>query len=252
MNEAITADSDTAAFARQELLNWFKTSARAFPWRNDHDPYHVLIAEMMLRRTQARQVVAVYQRFLHLYPDVHRLDQAPAEEVASVLYPLGLAWRAVNFKLLAHEIVTRHNGMVPREREALLALTGVGSYVAEAVRCFAFNEPAVIVDTNTVRVAARYFGFAYNAESRRRKPVIHAVACLVDEQQPASSNYALLDFAAVICSAQKPEHTRCPLAACCAYYRKVRQQTTSFTTASGNTILEEGEERLAYEGDDIC
>ncbi len=252
MNETITADSDTAAFARQELLNWFKTSARAFPWRHDHDPYHVLIAEMMLRRTQARQVVAVYQRFLHLYPDIHHLDQAPAEEVASVLYPLGLAWRAVNFKLLAHEIVTRHNGMVPREREALLALTGVGSYVAEAVRCFAFNEPAVIVDTNTVRVAARYFGFTYNAESRRRKPVIHAVGCLVDEQQPASSNYALLDFAAVVCSAQKPEHTHCPLAACCAYYRKARQQTTSFTTASGNTILEEGEERLAYEGDDIC
>jgi A/G-specific adenine glycosylase len=212
---------------QRELLKWFKISARVFPWRGDHDPYHVLIAEMMLRRTQARQVIAVYQRFLHRYPDVHHLDGAPAEEVASVLYPLGLAWRAGNFKLLAHEIVIHHNGVVPREREALLALTGVGPYVAEAVRCFAFNEPAVIMDTNTVRVAARYFGFAYNPESRRRKPVIQAVTSLVDEQQPASSNYALLDFAATVCRAQKPEHTRCPLAAHCAYYRQTQQETTS-------------------------
>ncbi len=219
MTDSISVDPDAAVFARQELLKWFQTSARIFPWREDHDPYHVLIAEMMLRRTQAHQVVAVYQRFLQLYPDVQCLYQAPAEEVASVLYPLGLVWRAGNFKLLAHEIVTRHNGMVPQERTALLALTGVGPYVAEAVRSFAFNEVAVIVDTNTVRVAARYFGFAYNPESRRRKPVIQAVASLVDEQQPARSNYALLDFAATVCRAQKPEHTRCPLAERCAYYK---------------------------------
>jgi A/G-specific adenine glycosylase len=230
MNKPIIIDPDVAAFARQELIEWFKTSSRVFPWRDDHDPYRVLIAEMMLRRTQARQVVAVYQRFLHLYPDVYHLDQAPPEEVASVLYPLGLAWRAGNFKLLAHEIVAHHKGVVPRERQELLALTGVGPYVAEAVRCFAFNEPAVIVDTNTVRVAARYFGFAYKPESRRRKPVIQAVASLVKEQQPASSNYALLDFAATICRAQKPEHGSCPLASHCSYYRNTQHQKTSKTT----------------------
>jgi A/G-specific adenine glycosylase len=230
MSESITIDPDAAAFARQELLNWFKTSARVFPWRHDHDPYHVLIAEMMLRRTQACQVVAVYQRFLHLYPDVNHLDRAPENEVAAALYPLGLAWRARNFKLMAHEVVIRHNGVIPREREALLALTGVGPYVTEAVRCFAFNERGVIMDTNTVRVAARYFGFAYNPESRRRKPVIQAVSHLVDERYPASSNYALLDFAATICRAQKPEHDRCPLASRCHYYRALRQkqQTPSF------------------------
>ncbi len=235
MSEHISVDPDAARFARQELLEWFKTAARVFPWRSGSDPYNVLIAEMMLRRTQARQVVAVYERFLWKYPDAYHLDQAPAEEVAVVLYPLGLGWRADNFKILARELVSRHKGIVPRQREALLALTGVGPYVAEAVRCFAYNEPAVIMDTNTVRVAARYFGFDYNPESRRRKPVIQAVSRLVDEQHPSSSNYALLDFAAVVCKAQKPEHNKCPLAPRCAYYKKVQldqEDKTSITATA--------------------
>lgn len=218
----ISIDPDMALFARQQLLTWFQTSARLFPWRYDSDPYHVLMAEMMLRRTQAGQVVAVYYRFLQKYPDIFSLDRAPQEDVAAVLRPLGLEWRAKNFKILASELISRYNGRVPADRRELMALTGVGPYVAEAVRCFAFGKSAVIMDTNTVRVAARYFGFAYTPESRRRKQVIQAVSYLVDTDQPASSNYALLDFAATVCRMQKPDHVNCPLASRCAYFREVQ------------------------------
>lgn len=230
----VSINPDTALFARQQLLAWFQNSARSFPWRYDSDPYHVLMAEMMLRRTQARQVVAVYHGFLLKYPDIFSLDRAPAEEVADVLHPLGLEWRAENFKILARELVSRYNGGIPVDRRELMALTGVGPYVAEAVRCFAFFEPAVIVDTNTVRVAARYFGFAYTPESRRRKQVIEAVSSLVNTGQPASSNYALLDFAATVCRVQKPNHANCPLASRCAYFREIqhiKDQQASPSTA---------------------
>lgn len=225
MNNYTEINTENAEFAQQQLLRWFRTSARTFPWRYDTNPYHVLIAEMMLRRTQARQVVPVYSKFIKRYPDIESLDAAPVEEVASLLYPLGLSWRVNNFKMLAREILVRHQGIVPRERDALLALTGVGSYVADAVRCFAFNEIAVIMDTNTVRIAARYFGFDYNPESRRRKPVIAAVSRLVNHQEPAKSNYALLDIAATVCRARDPIHEQCPLASQCAFYRALQQTT---------------------------
>lgn len=220
----ILIDPDAALFARQQLLAWFESSARSFPWRYDSDPYHVLMAEMMLRRTQAPQVVGVYHRFLQAYPDISSLNEAPELEVATILRPLGLEWRVKNFKILASELVSRHNGEVPSDRRDLQALTGVGPYVAEAVRCFAFGLPAVIMDTNTVRVAARYFGFDYTPESRRRKPVIEAVSFLVSPQRPANSNYALLDFAATICRAQKPDHANCPLASRCAYFRGIEHK----------------------------
>src|SRR6266568_6156202 len=122
MNQVITIDQKAAAYARKALLEWYGRSARSFPWRDDTDPYRILIAEMMLRRTQARQVVDVYNRFIDLYPDVRSLDLASGEEVAELLRPLGLSWRAANFKELAHELMTIHAGNVPRGREALLAL----------------------------------------------------------------------------------------------------------------------------------
>jgi A/G-specific adenine glycosylase len=169
----------------------------------------------------------VYTRFIERFPDIASLDQAPAEEVLEILRSLGLGWRAANFKHLAHAIMTRHAGEVPRDREALLALPGVGPYVADAVRCFAFHEPSTLVDTNTVRVAARYFGFDYDPESRRRPAVIQAVSALIEPDRAARSNYAMLDFAATICRARDPDHARCPLAERCVFYNRLRINTAS-------------------------
>lgn len=223
MSQDIIIDPEATSFARRALFKWHEGAARPFPWRYDPDPYHVLMAEMMLRRTQARQVIAAYQAFVNRYPTVADLDQAPTGEVLELLKPLGLSWRAANFKVLAHEIMTRHGGTVPREREALLSLTGVGAYVADAVRCFAFDEVAALVDTNTVRVAARYYGFDYNQESRRRSAVIKAVASLVEPEQSSRSNYALLDFAARVCTSRNPDHEKCPLTSQCIYFSRTWQ-----------------------------
>jgi A/G-specific adenine glycosylase len=219
MRAEIRTNPEEAAFARLELLSWYWSSARRFPWREERDPYRILMAEMMLRRTRASQVVEVYRSFIAKYPDAAALDSASAAEVAEDLRPLGLYWRAANFKKLAEELVSRHSGSVPGSREELLQLTGVGPYVADAVRCFAFVEPVALVDTNTVRVAARYFGFEYNQESRRRPAVIAAVSELVDTGQPQASNYALLDFAATVCRALNPEHAACPLRSHCRHFQ---------------------------------
>jgi len=217
-DQTISIDVQGAAFAREALLAWFRGSAREFPWRQSRSPYRVLISEMMLRRTQARQVPDVYERFIQKYPDPVALDQASESEVSTMLYSLGLKWRAANFKALAHDLVEHHQGNIPEDRKALLALPGVGPYVADAVRCFAFGHTVTLADTNTVRVAARYFGFEYTPESRRRQAVVKAISHLITDQAPASSNYALLDFAALVCQARSPRHENCPLVSKCGYY----------------------------------
>lgn len=220
MTGEVKVNTEVAAFARNSLLGWFKDSARIFPWRYATDPYYILIAEMMLRRTQARQVVRVYLKFLEDFPDVRSLAQAPSKQIKESLYPLGLAWRAANFELLAHVIVEQFGGKIPEDRDKLLALPGVGPYVADAVRVFAFGKQGTLVDTNTVRVAARVFGFEYDQESRRKPTVIKAVSELISEETPAESNYALLDFAATVCQARTPLHEICPLFSQCAFFLK--------------------------------
>lgn len=206
-----TQVSTNARVFRRRIRAWGRVNSRDFPWRAKRQPYEVLVAEMMLRRTQAKQVVPVYERFLSRFPRVETLAQANEGEVALILRPLGLAWRVPAFRAMAKQVVTSHGGEVPTERESLMALPGVGAYVADAVRCLALNLPGPIVDTNTVRVAGRYFGFAYDAQSRRRASVRAAVYALVEKVDSRASNLALLDFAAAICTARTPKCRSCPV-----------------------------------------
>lgn len=208
-----------AQLFRARIDEWAAKHARPLPWRQRSDPFAVLIAEIMLRRTHARQVVPVFERFMQRFPDPASLAVAPEQEVAEIVRPLGLRWRVPAFRQLARALVQKHGGQAPSDHEELEALPGVGDYVAAAVRAFAFNLPAVPVDTNTVRVAARYFGFPYNAESRRNRWVRAQVARLCDPSRPRDSARALLDFAAAVCRAVKPRHEECPVADQCAFRR---------------------------------
>ncbi len=90
------------------LRNWWLQNGRTFPWRSDSDPFHLLLAEMMLRRTRASQVIDVYTSFIDRYSDARTLAAAEPEEVASALYSLGLAWRVPAFQALARALVEQH------------------------------------------------------------------------------------------------------------------------------------------------
>jgi A/G-specific adenine glycosylase len=200
---------------RADLRAWGAEHSRDFPWRSTTNPFHILIAEMMLRRTQARQVVSVYTTFIERYPDAQSLAAAPSGDVAKALYSLGLAWRVPAFQHLAQTLVEQHQGEVPADYKHLLALPGVGDYVASAVCCFAFNQSVIISDTNTVRVVGRLFGVATHAESRRRKPIRTMLAALLDEADPRAYNYALLDLAALVCLPATPDCDHCPVQRYC-------------------------------------
>src|SRR5215813_9280506 len=145
--------SERCSFFHEQLVAWSAQHGRSFPWRSSSNPYRLLIAEMMLRRTQARQVVPVYEEFLRHYPTPQALASATGAEVERLLRPLGLSWRIPAFRQMAQRVVTEYQGVIPHDREALLSLAGVGEYVADAVRCFAYHEPVALMDTNTVRVA---------------------------------------------------------------------------------------------------
>lgn len=198
------------------LRAWGMEHQRIFPWRTTDNPFHILIAELMLRRTQARQVVPVYNQFIARYPDAQTLAGALPEEVARVLFPLGLAWRVPAFQQMARVLVAEHDGQVPTGYETLLTLPGIGDYVASTVCSFAFGQAIPIIDTNTVRVAGRLFGVATHAESRRRQPVRKLLSDLLDTRNPREYNYHLLDLAALICTPAHPHCANCPLVQECA------------------------------------
>lgn len=224
--ERNTDTLDPTGFFRRSILLWWQEHRRKFPWRDTSDPYCLLIAEMMLRRTQARQVVPVYHTFLERFPTINDLAKADEQEIRVLLQSLGLAWRARNFLRMAQQVVEQYGGAVPHDRNQLLALEGVGDYVATAVRCFAFGESEPLIDTNTVRVTGRYLGFPTNAESRRNSMVRSAIALLVEPTASHEANLALLDFAALVCRAPRPLCEQCPMTPHCQWFQTLQQDTS--------------------------
>ena len=201
---------------RKSLIDWGKSNFRFFPWRMTDDPYAILMAEIMLHRTQVKQVLPVYNRFINNYPDIKSIFEENEEKIKVILYPLGLHWRIKYIKKMAEEIYIRFDSSIPKQKEDLISLPGISDYIASAVRCFAWNISDSIVDTNTVRIVGRIYGVHTKDSSIRNQKIRLLIENLIDRQFPSKFNYALLDLAHLVCHKKKePECKVCPISSFC-------------------------------------
>jgi A/G-specific adenine glycosylase len=202
---------------RRRIISWYEKNGRTYPWRKERDPFRVLIAEMMLGRTRADQVVPVYERFCREFPGVEKLAGADPDAVENILRPLGLRWRVPAFVAMAREVVERYNSRIPDNREELVSLPGVGEYVAGAVLSIAYGKNEWLVDSNIVRIFRRYFGIETSKEGRRDRHIMQMAEIYISGKDPGKAVMAILDITALICKPRKPECERCPLRRGCRY-----------------------------------
>jgi A/G-specific adenine glycosylase len=215
-NLLIPSRKEIAIF-RRRIISWHKKNGRLYPWRKEKDPFKVLVAEMMLRRTKADQVVPVYEQFCREFPDVETLARANPEAVEKILHPLGLKWRVPAFTVMAHEVVEKYHSRIPDTREELISLPGVGEYVAGAVLSIAYGKNEWIVDSNIVRIFKRYFGIKTSKEGRRDKHIIKMAKIYASGKDPRTATMGILDITALICKPGKPACEICPLKRRCHY-----------------------------------
>ncbi|WP_227718322.1 hypothetical protein [Microbulbifer sp. Q7] len=123
-------------------------------------------------------------------------------------------------------LVNRHRGHIPKRYSDLVALSGVGHYIANAVLCFGHGIPTHITDTNTLRIASRITGDKIGQERHRSQRARSLISrCFGGAAGlSANRNYALLDLAHSICTPSKPRCTLCPLSSICQY-RSLRKIT---------------------------
>jgi A/G-specific adenine glycosylase len=174
------------------------------------------VAEILLQRTRATQVVPVYLALRGEFPDVASLATARVQRVRAVIRPLGLAWRAGRLIELAKALRDRHGGRVPRSTARLQELPGVGPYVAAAFASFHLERRAVIVDSNVVRFVSRLHGWDYGPESHRNAVFRRAADRLTPARGVKEYNYALLDFTREVCTPRVPRCDSCALRQGCA------------------------------------
>jgi A/G-specific adenine glycosylase len=195
---------------RAALRVWGEDNIQAYSWRYRTDPYAIIVAEFMLHRTQALQVQRVYEQFMFLYPFLTEAIAADRKELAEILHPLGLMWR-IEMMIEALHFMWDNYGGIPGDIELLLQVPGIGPYIAGATICFSANRRVPLVDTNTIRVTGRVFGFDVCGEARRRKKVIQAIEEACDPDNPRDYYYAMIDLAHAICHPNKPQCSLCPL-----------------------------------------
>lgn len=198
------------------LLRWFAASARDLPWRHGYDPYQVWVSEVMLQQTRMDRVQGYFQRWMERFPDVAALARAGEDEVLAAWEGLGYYSRAGNLLRAARVVMDRHAGVVPADRDALMALPGIGPYTAAAVCAIAFNQPYAAVDANAGRVFARVFDLDTPLNDARASRFIRErVAGLMPEGQARNFSQALMELGALVCLPRRPRCSACPVRRVC-------------------------------------
>jgi len=124
--------------------------------------------------------------------------------------------KAANVVAMSRLLLERHGGDVPRTREALEALPGVGRKTANVVLNTAFGEPTIAVDTHIFRVANRT-GLAPGANVRA---VEDGLVAVVPPEYRHGAHHWLILHGRYTCKARKPECWRCPIRDLCRWPEK--------------------------------
>jgi A/G-specific adenine glycosylase len=201
------------------ILNWWETRRRDFPWRHTSDPYKLLVTEILLRKTTAFQVNLIYDKFFENYPTVKDLADADQEDLLDILNPLGMEnKRSREFLEIGKFIMDVYEGEIPEDYHSLMEIYGVGRYTASGVLCQAYKKDSAMVDRNVVRVIKRYFHFKSKRKRMRDDPALwEFVENLIPKGQCKQFNLGLIDFASEICTARNPKCSLCEVRNYCSY-----------------------------------
>lgn len=201
------------------LIAWYRENARDLPWRRPgFGAWGVLVSEFMLQQTPVNRVIPHLEAWLKRWPTPAALAKEPPAEAVRQWANLGYPRRALWLHRAAVEIRDRHDGTVPADVEALLALSGIGDYTARAVAVFAYGQRHPVVDTNTRRVLARALrGRSQPGPASRRDLTAMAAILPANDEDAAIVNAATMELGALVCTARAPRCEACPLADRCAW-----------------------------------
>ncbi len=213
------------------LSDWYRDAARDLPWRRSafHDEFGawgVLVSEFMLQQTPVSRVIPHLEAWLARWPTPEAMAAASTADVVQQWANLGYPRRALWLHRAAVEITERHDGIVPRDVDALLALSGIGDYTARAVAVFSYGDRHPVVDTNTRRVLARAIdGRAHPAPPSRRDLALMESLLPASVPESVVFNAAAMELGATVCTARAPRCEQCPLSPSCAWLVAGRPDT---------------------------
>lgn len=202
--------SRDVALAQLKILE--RTYPHAATALEAHNPYELLVAVILSAQCTDARVNMTTPALFAKYPTPEKLAKANPRDVERIIKSCGF-FRAKTRNIIAaaHDLAERYGGKVPKEREALESLAGVGRKTASVVMANAFNEPALAVDTHVFRVAHR-LGLT---TGKTPLDVERDLTAVVPRAKWGLATHWLILHGRAICKAPRPLCERCPLLALC-------------------------------------
>lgn len=193
------------------LLPWYRDNKRDLPWRQDREPYHIWISEIMLQQTRVEAVKGYYTHFLEILPTISSLAGCDDEVLHKLWEGLGYYSRVRNLKKAANVIMDTYGGVFPTDYAQVLALPGIGEYTAGAICSIAFNAPTPAVDGNVLRVISRILDDSSPIDLPSVKADTQKSLAAVYPAEAGEFTQALMELGATLCGPnRKPECGKCP------------------------------------------
>ena len=212
-----TEDSTLLQALPGALLPWYRLHARTLPWRQDREPYHVWLSEIMLQQTRVEAVKGYYARFLQELPDIASLAAADPDRLNKLWEGLGYYSRVRNLQTAARQIMGQFGGRFPSRIEDIRSLKGVGDYTAGAIASICFDLPEPAVDGNVLRVVSRITEeFRPVTDAAVRREITCALRQIYPPEHCGEFTQSLMELGATVCVPNgAPDCDNCPVRSFC-------------------------------------
>jgi endonuclease-3 len=192
------------------------TALKALQQFQDGDPFKILIATILSARTRDENTARVVKILFDKFGDIDGFSRASLEEVREVIHSIGFYnIKALRIKQVVQILIEKHNGIVPPNFDDLISLPGVGRKTANCVLVYAFEKPAIPVDTHVHRISNR-LGIVNTSKPNETESELRNI---FDKKTWTNVNDTFVTFGQNICLPIKPKCTICQLKNQCKYYR---------------------------------
>ncbi|MEM4408069.1 MAG: A/G-specific adenine glycosylase [Candidatus Caldarchaeum sp.] len=199
---------------RKALLLWYRSHARALPWREQPTAYRVWISEVMLQQTPVKIAIPYFLRFVKRFPNPRALAEASLDEVLTMWAGLGYYRRAKMLHQTAQHLVSP----IPKHWEEWQKLPGIGRYTARAITSIAFGERVSAIDANAKRVLTRIY-FQKEKPTKPPKELEALSESLMGDAPPGLWNQAIMELGSLVCLPNGPKCEECPIGRWCGFFR---------------------------------
>lgn len=191
MNSIINLTNAQITEFQKHVLSQGELLYREMPWRNDTNPYFVLLSEIMLQQTQVSRVLQKFNEFTSVFPTIQSLADADFQEVLALWTGLGYNRRAKFLHQTAKQII--ENGTFPTLQSELEKCPGIGENTAASILVYAFNQPLVFLETN-IRTVLIY-NFFHDSQEKIAEPILKDLAFqTLFRENPRKWYWAMMDY----------------------------------------------------------